>query len=161
MLSVSQITTTLLCVVIFLRDFCVFKDIRTRKMIGCGVRRKNMYYLEFMSNSLNKLCKSLTVDGSQGEKNKSKIQLWHRCLGHASFVYVKKLFPGLFAKFNVSSFRCGICELAKIHHASFPLSLNKSPIPFMVMQILIFGVHPKSLPLVDHVGSLLLLMIVP
>ena len=73
LLLVSQITTTLLCVVIFWHDFCVFKDIRTRKMIGCGFRRGNMYYLDFMSNSLNKLCKSLTVDGSQGEKNKSKI----------------------------------------------------------------------------------------
>ena len=72
-LSVSQITTTLLCVVIFWHDFCVFNDIQTRKMIGCGVRQGNLYYLDFMSNSLNKLCKALTVDGSEGENNKSKI----------------------------------------------------------------------------------------
>ena len=38
LLSVSQITTVLFCVVIFWPEFCVFKDIRTRQTIGCGVR---------------------------------------------------------------------------------------------------------------------------
>ena len=38
LLSVSQITIALFCVVIFLSEFCVFKDIRTRQTIGCGVR---------------------------------------------------------------------------------------------------------------------------
>ena len=38
LLLVSQITTALFCVVIFLPEFCVFKDIQTRQTIGCGVR---------------------------------------------------------------------------------------------------------------------------
>ena len=38
LLSVSQITTALFYVVIFWPEFCVFKDIRTRQTIGCGVR---------------------------------------------------------------------------------------------------------------------------
>ena len=38
LLLVSQITTALFCVVIFWPEFCVFKDIRTRQPIGCGVR---------------------------------------------------------------------------------------------------------------------------
>ena len=38
LLSVSQITTTLSCVVTFWPNSCVFKDIKTRKMIGCGIR---------------------------------------------------------------------------------------------------------------------------
>ena len=36
--SASQITTTLSCVVIFWPNFCVFKDIKMRKVIGCGIR---------------------------------------------------------------------------------------------------------------------------
>ena len=83
------------------------------------------------------------ADGSEGEKKKSEIWLWHRCLGHASFGYLKKLFPSLFAKSDISGFRCDICELAKSHRVSFPLILNKSPFPFMVY-ILMFGAHPKS-----------------
>ena len=53
--------------------------------------------------------------------------------GHASFGYMKKLFPSFFANFDVSSFKCDVCELAKSHRASFPLTLNKSAIPFMII----------------------------
>ena len=70
---------------------------------------------------------------SDGEKKKSEIWLWHQRLGHASFGYLKKLFPSLFAKSDISGFRCDICELAKSHRASFTLILNKSPFPFMVI----------------------------
>lgn len=95
LLSVSQITTALFCVVIFWPDFCVFKDIRTRQTIGCGVRRGKLYYLDLVSKSSNKLRQAFTMDGSEGEKKKSEIWLWHRLLGHASFGYLKKLFPSL------------------------------------------------------------------
>ena len=54
-------------------------------------------------------------------------------MGHASFGYMKKLFPSLFANFDVSSFQCDVCELAKSHRASFPLTLNKSLIPFIII----------------------------
>ena len=76
---------------------------------------------------------ALIADGSEGEKKKSEIWLWHRRLGHASFGYLKKLFPNLFAKSDISGFRCDICKLAKNHRVSFPLILNKSPFPFMVI----------------------------
>ena len=46
---------------------------------------------------------------------------------------MKKLFPSLFANFDVSSFKCDVCELAKSHRASFPLTLTKSPVPFMII----------------------------
>ena len=73
------------------------------------------------------------ADESEGEKKKFEIWLWHRRLGHVSFGYLKKLFPNLFAKSNMSGFRCDICELAKSHSASFPLILNKSLFSFMVI----------------------------
>lgn len=133
LLSVSQITTALSCVVIFSPEFCVFKDIQTRQTIGCGIRRGNLYYLDLLSEDSNKLQQTLTVVGSEGEKKKSEIWLWHRRLEHASFGYLKKLFPSIFAKFDVSSFRCDVCELAKSHRASFSLILNKSPVPFILI----------------------------
>ena len=39
LISVSQITTSLNCVVIFWPNHCVFKDIKTRKTIGCGTKK--------------------------------------------------------------------------------------------------------------------------
>ena len=52
---------------------------------------------------------------------------------------MNKLFPSLFAKFDVSSFKCDVCELAKSHRASFPLTLNKSLVPFMIIHSDVWG----------------------
>ena len=84
------------------------------------------------------------ANGSKGEKKKSEIWLWHRRLGHAFFGYLKKLFPSLFAKSDISGFRCDICELAKSHCASFPLILNKSPLTFMLIHYNVWG--PSKVP---------------
>ena len=140
LLSVSQITTALFCVIIFWPKFCVFKDIRTRQTISCGVRRGKLYYLDLMSKSSDELRQALKIGGSgKKKKGKSEIWLWHRRQGHASFGYMKKLFPSLFANFDVSSFKCDVCELAKIHRASFPLTMNKSPVPFMIIHSNVWG----------------------
>ncbi|KAL5790617.1 hypothetical protein ACOSQ2_005505 [Xanthoceras sorbifolium] len=130
LLSVSQITTSLSCIVIFWPDFCVFKDIQTRQTIGYGIKREKLYYLDLRLTDSEKLQQALITDGSEGKKTESEIWLWHRRLGHSSFGYLKKLFPSLFTKCDVSNFRCDICELAKSHRTSFPLSLNKSLVPF-------------------------------
>ena len=90
LLSVSQITATLSCIVIFWPEFCVIKDIQTRQTIGCGIKRGKLYYLDLQSKDSNKLQQALMADGSEGEKKKSEIWLWHRRLGHASFGYLKK-----------------------------------------------------------------------
>ena len=81
---------------------------------------------------------------SEEEEKKFEIWLWHRRLGHASFGYLKKLFPSLFGMSDISSFRCDICELAKSHHTSFPLILNKSSLPFMVKHSDLWG--PSKVP---------------
>ena len=68
LLSVSQITTALFCVVIFWPEFCVFKDIRSRQTIGCGVRRGKLYYLDFVSKISDELCQALKIGGSGKKK---------------------------------------------------------------------------------------------
>lgn len=55
LLSVSQITTTLSCVVIFWPDHCMFKNIQTRQTIGYGVKRGKLYYLDLESETSSKL----------------------------------------------------------------------------------------------------------
>ena len=70
LLSVSQITTALFCVVIFWLVFCVFKDIRTRQTIGCGVRRGKLYYLDLVSKILDELRQALKIRGSEKKKGK-------------------------------------------------------------------------------------------
>jgi hypothetical protein len=70
LLYVAQITLTLHCLVIFWPYFCVFKDIRTRKTIGYGIRRGKLYYLELTTSSSSLLTQALSSYGSQRNTNK-------------------------------------------------------------------------------------------
>lgn len=85
LLSISQITKSLSCIVIFWSEFCVFKDIQSRRTIGCGIRQGKLYYLDLMSKSSDRLRQDLMVDSTSREKTKKDIWLWQQHLGHASF----------------------------------------------------------------------------
>ncbi|RVW81141.1 hypothetical protein CK203_044732 [Vitis vinifera] len=80
LLSISQITAALSCIVILWPEFCVIKDIQTRQMIGCGIKRGKLYYLELQSKDSNKLRQALMVDGSEGRRKSLKfgcgIDVW-------------------------------------------------------------------------------------
>lgn len=139
LLSVSQITSTISCVVIFWPNHCVFKDIQTRQTISYGVKSGKLYYLDLDSKTFSRLRQALAIESMGSPKKIVEIWLWHRLLGHASFGYLKRLFPGLFMNLDISIFKCGVCELAKSHRASFPVILNKSPVPFMVIHSDVWG----------------------
>ena len=96
------------------------------------------------TKSSNILQQALAVESTRSPKKIVVILLWHQCLGHASFGYLKRLFPNLFGNLDISIFKCEVCELTKIHHGSFPLSFNKSPTPFMVIHYDIWG--PSKVP---------------
>ena len=87
LLSFAQITLTLNCIVIFWPNFCVFKDIQTRKTICYGTRRGKLYYLDLLPVSSNQLAQVFSADMSDKHQN-SEIWLWHRHLGHVSFGYL-------------------------------------------------------------------------
>lgn len=74
LLSVSQITTALSCVVIFWPEYCVFKDIQTKQTIGYGTRQGRLYYLNLESHSSTQLQQALTVDSF--EKKGRKYEIW-------------------------------------------------------------------------------------
>ena len=91
LLSVSQITSTLACTVTFWPSFCVFQDILTRKILGYGVRRGKLYYLELTKNGGSKI--SQAIQANSEDRARATIWLWHCRLGHLSFGYLKKLQP--------------------------------------------------------------------
>ena len=132
LLSVCQITSTLFnCTVTFWPLFCVFQDILTRKILGYGIRRGNLYYLELTENGGMKFIQANQT--SSKETTQETIWLWHRRLGHLSFGYLRKLKPHLFSTVNDSTFQCDTCDLAKSHRIPYLPSLNKSSIPFAVI----------------------------
>ena len=81
---------------------------------------------------------------SSSDRNKANILLWHRRLGHPSFGYLKLVFPALFSGLSNLDFKCETCILAKSHRVSYPLSFNKSQMPFELIHSDVWGPSPKS-----------------
>jgi len=52
LLSISKLTTTLNCVVIFFSTFCVLEDLLTRKLIGTSELRDGLYHYKPFSASI-------------------------------------------------------------------------------------------------------------
>ncbi|KAK9924141.1 hypothetical protein M0R45_032528 [Rubus argutus] len=97
LLSVGQIILALACIVTFYPSFCVFQDILTRRILGYGIRRGKLYYLDLTENGEKQkhfLGQANQINGV--ENAKEAVWLWHRRLGHLSFSYLKKLQPHLF-----------------------------------------------------------------
>lgn len=72
---------------------------------------------------------------SQSSTCAKKHQIWirHRHFGHASFGYIKHLFPSLFLDCNPLDFHCDVCTLAKSHCANYALSFKKTTEPFTLI----------------------------
>ncbi|CAL8996548.1 unnamed protein product, partial [Prunus brigantina] len=91
------------------------QDILSSKTIGCGTRRGKLYYLDLASDCEASLSQAYKIGGAN------------------------KIFPALFSNLDVSSFKCDICELAKSHRVPFPLSSNKSLVPFSLVHSDVWG----------------------
>jgi hypothetical protein len=138
LLSVSQITTDLNCVVLIFADFCLIQDILTKEIIGRGTKRGGLYYMEDFSMGRTHHVSSLSSKTQQ-------IWLWHRRLGHPSFGYLRHVFPDLFSDVETSELNCDTCILAKSHRATYPLSINKSDTPFSLIHSDVRGPSPISI----------------
>jgi len=99
------------------------------------------------------------ANGNIQDKNKKEIWLWNKRLGHPSFGYLKKLFPSLFHKCNISDFICETCVMAKSHRVVFPLNNKKIDFPFSLITQM-FGVLLHNLHIMGKNGLSVFLMIV-
>ncbi|KAJ8621389.1 hypothetical protein MRB53_029918 [Persea americana] len=81
LLSVSQITKSLSCVVIFWPNFCVFKSIQTRKTIGCGIRRGKLYYLDLASKYSEKLGQAFALEENSDKKKTEELMYFEPVSG--------------------------------------------------------------------------------
>jgi len=138
LLSVSQVTAALNCVVLMYSTFCLLQDILTKEIIGRGTKRGGLYYVDdFSMGRANHIYHPL-------DNKERQLWLWHRRLGHPSFGYMKHLFPSLFSSISIIDFKCETCIMAKSHKASYPLSLNKSMVPFDLIHSDVWGPAPVS-----------------
>lgn len=78
----------------------------------------------------------------QNSSKEQHIWLCHCRLRHPSFGYMRHMFPDLFTNMQSFDFKCNTCILAKSHRTSYPLSVNKSSIPFALIHSDVWGPSP-------------------
>ena len=142
LISIQKLTHDMNCSVFFYPSHCIFQDQVSGKRIGHAKERDGLYYLEEPRTSSvikNKLPLSLL-----SSSNKDTIWLHHFRLGHPSFGVLKTMFPSLFKGLSAEFFHCDVCELAKHKRVSFPISNERSSIPFYLIHSDIWG--PSTIP---------------
>ena len=90
LMSMSQVTKELNCVVPIYSTFCLLQNILSKDIIGRGTKRGGLYYLDDFSPG-----KAHHMH-HQNSSHEQQIWLWHRSLGHLSFGYLWHLFPFYF-----------------------------------------------------------------
>lgn len=136
LMSVSQVTEELNCVVLIYSTFCLLQDILSKEIIGRGTRRGGLYYLDdFSPGRANYM-------HHQTSSHERQIWLWHRRLGHPSFSYLRHLLPSLFSRLQNVDFKCDTCIKAKSQRVSYSVSLNKTNTPFALIHSDVWGPSP-------------------
>ena len=88
LLFVSQVTKEVNCVVLMFFIFCLLQDILTKEIIRRGTKHRGLYYIDEVAHKGHAMLAHGMVT--------RQLWLWHRCLGHPSFEYLKILFLSLF-----------------------------------------------------------------
>ena len=124
LISISKITWTLNCSIIFFDKFVTLQDRSTGKTIGIGRESQGLYHLS--SKSSPAVCVSIDAH-----------LLIHSRLGHLSLSKFQKMFT----RFStLSSLACESCQLGKHTRVSFPQRLNnRAKSPFELVHTNVWG----------------------
>ena len=124
LISISKITCTLNCSIIFFDKFVTLQDRSTRKTIGIEHESQGLYHLTSKSSSA--VCVSTDAP-----------LLIHSRLGHPSLSKFQKMVT----RFStLSSPACESCQLRKDTRVSFPKSLNnRAKSPFELVHTDVWG----------------------
>ena len=148
--SMSKLTKSLSCCMVFLSNYCFIQDLTCWKMIGLGKLHNNLYLLQTLDN-----CKSISEATTVLESVLqsfvhyvshvpivTKPYLWHLRLGHVSD---DKLHHCIY---DVSSFHsnkeCVVCPIAKHKRLHFPNSNNLSTHAFDLIHCDVWGPFAKA-----------------
>ena len=123
LLYISKLTKSLNHVIFY--PNCIFQDLTMGKRIDSAKEKEGLYYLDFKTKE-----NGPGYVSKVSKEYEEQIWLLHYRLGHPSFLSLKTLYSDFFVNVDVSKIQCQVCELAKGHRVSFPLSNKSSEIPF-------------------------------
>jgi hypothetical protein len=85
LLSVSRLTKSLNCAVIFLHNHCLLQDLNSRKIFGKGYERDGLYYFEEPPPTKSNFQASVLPQPSCYLFSLKTLNLLHARLGHVNF----------------------------------------------------------------------------
>ncbi|KAK2414409.1 myosin-16 [Trifolium repens] len=141
LISIRRLTRDRNCKVTFFASHCVFQDLNSGQTIGIAKEKEGLYYFSDEPGGPKVLSSSLL---SESSSSASQIWLQHKRLGHPPFSLIKSMYPELFLRHSVESFKCDVCEFAKHHRVSFSPNFNKSVEPFNIIHSDVWGPAPTS-----------------
>lgn len=114
LLSVSKITKSLNCAVIFFPDFCVFQDLVSKQMIGLGKEHNGLYYYY----------PTIFPTVLLTQQQHHAFDLWHWRLGHPSASRLPYLAKSINNFSSSHDLFCHVCPLSKHTRLPFPNKNN-------------------------------------
>jgi hypothetical protein len=167
LLSVSKLTKDSQCFVTFYEQFCVIQDLKTRKVLGLGKKKADLYHLlnlplEQVHAQLSSMVVSALEDCSlysffancsvpdtfAFSVFNNSYSLWHHRLGHVSNSTLKHIDSVPQCHSNASNKACLTCPMAKFAKLPYPTSVSHSKVPFHLIHIDIWG--PYKVPTIGH-----------
>ena len=133
LLSISKLTKSQNCSITFFSNRCVFQDLTTRKMIGSSEKREGLLYLTILEPE------DLAYQVRSNVNKEKEEWLQHKRLGYLNFSALRVLYSDLLRGFDISDFKCEICELAKSHHVSYLLRNKRCDSPFTLIHTDVWG----------------------
>jgi len=129
LLSVSSLVDQFKCTVTFDENFCIFQEKRTGRVIGTGVRRNGLWFINQEQSAL-----AVTTKTQEREA-----YLLHCRLGHVPFGSLNKLYPDVFKNVDIKNLVCDACELGKHTRTNYPSIGLRSCEPFMLIHSDVWG----------------------
>ena len=128
----SKLTCTLNCCISFFSDYCLIKDLSTKRIIGKGHESRGLYILETY------VPKSVAFP-----RVVTPFEL-HCRSSHPSLSLLKKLYPQFS---SLSSLNCESCQYVKLHRVHLSPRVNKRvSAPFELVHLDIWGPCPIMSP---------------
>ncbi|KAK2452382.1 putative mitochondrial protein [Trifolium repens] len=139
LLSVSKLTHDLNCVAKLVSNLCEFQTLDSGRTIGSARICSGLYLLQADQTPPRQTHNAVRVESSSQSNKDSAIMLWHYRLGHPNFLYLKKMFPSLFANKNPKLFQCEVCQFSKHVRHSYSMLPYKASHPFSLIHSDVWG----------------------
>ena len=140
LLSTPQITKELTCSINFIKSECSFQDLFAGKWLGKLEKKGGCFSLKLkVAQAAKHVLLFIPIYHNIILQRKNKFGYPIFVLVIHFFLLLKKIFLDMFEKLNVQNFHCDVCEYAKHHRLSFPLSNKKSFVPFSLIHTGIWG----------------------